>query len=63
MKNNEEDKAEDAEKAAMKYYVIRSGDTLSKIARNHGTTINALCRLNGISTTTTLKIGRKIRVR
>lgn len=63
MKNEEEDKAEDAEKAAMKYYVIRSGDTLSKIARNNGTTINALCRLNGISTTTTLKIGRRIRVR
>lgn len=63
MKNDEEDKAEDAEKAAMKYYVIRSGDTLSKIARNNGTTINALCRLNGISATTTLKIGRRIRVR
>ena len=63
MKNHEEDAAEDAEKAAMKYYVIRSGDTLSKIARNNGTTINELCRLNGISTKTTLKIGRRIRVR
>lgn len=62
-KNNEEDKKEDAEKAAMKYYTIRSGDTLSKIARNNGTTINALCRMNGITPTTTLKIGRRIRVR
>lgn len=62
-KNHEEDKAEDAEKAAMKYYVIRSGDTLSKIARNNGTTINELCRLNGITTKTTLRIGRRIRVR
>lgn len=63
MKNHEEDKAEDAERAAMKWYVIRSGDTLSRIARNNGTTVNALCRLNGITPKTTLKIGRRIRVR
>ena len=62
-KNEEDDKKEEAEKAAMKYYTIRSGDTLSKIARNNGTTINTICRLNGISPNTTLKIGRKIRVR
>ena len=63
IKNEEEDKAEDAERAAMKYYTIRSGDTLSKIARNHGTTIKELCRLNGINQNATLKIGKKIRVR
>ena len=54
---------EDAEKAAMKYYTIRSGDTLGKIAARNGTTVNALCKLNGISTKTVLKIGRRIRVR
>ena len=63
IKNQEEDAAEDAEKAAMKYYTIRSGDTLSKIARNNGTTISELCRLNGMSQNTTLRIGKKIRVR
>ena len=63
MKNHEEDKAEDAEKAAMKYYTIRSGDTLSKIARNNGTTIKELCRLNGISQNATLRIGKRLRVR
>ncbi|MBE6217098.1 MAG: LysM peptidoglycan-binding domain-containing protein [Bacteroidales bacterium] len=63
MKNHEEDAAEDAERAAMKYYVIRSGDTLSKIARNNGTTVSELCRLNGMTTKTTLRIGKKIRVR
>lgn len=63
IRNEEDDRKEDAEKAAMKYYVIRSGDTLSKIAKNNGTTVGALCRLNGITTSTTLKIGRKIRVR
>ena len=63
MKNEEEDKKEDAEKAAMKYYTIRSGDTLGRIAINNGTTVNALCRLNGITPKTTLRIGRRIRVR
>ena len=33
------------------------------LAINNGTTVNALCKLNGIKPTTTLKIGRKIRVR
>ncbi len=63
IKNDEEDKAEDAEKAAMKYYTIKSGDTLGRIAINHGTTVSELCRLNGITPKTTLKIGRRIRVR
>ena len=63
MKNHEEDKAEDAERAAMKYYTIRSGDTLSKIALNNGTTIKELCRLNGISQNATLRIGKRLRVR
>ncbi len=63
MKNEADDKAEDAEKAAMRYYTIKSGDTLSRIAINNGTTVSALCRLNGITPQTTLKIGRRIRVR
>lgn len=63
IKNDEEDKKEDAEKAAMKYYTIKSGDTLGRIAINNGTTVNALCRLNGITPKTTLRIGRRIRVR
>ena len=63
MKNHEDDKAEDAEREAMRWYTIKSGDTLGRIAINNGTTVNALCRLNGITPTTTLKIGRRIRVR
>ena len=59
----EDDKKEDAEREAMRWYTIKSGDTLGRIAINNGTTVNALCRLNGIKPTTTLKIGRKIRVR
>ena len=61
--NEEQDKKEAAEKAAMKYSKIRSGDTLGAIARRHGTTVANLCRLNGIKSTTILRIGRSLRVR
>ncbi len=63
MKNHEEDKAEDAEKAAIKYHQIKAGETLGRIAINYGTTVNAICKLNGITPKTTLKIGRRLRVR
>ena len=45
------------------YYVIKKGDTLSKIAANHNTTVTKLCQLNNMKKTDILKIGRKIRVR
>ena len=61
--NEEQDKKEAAEKAAMKYYKIRSGDTLGGIARRYGTTVTNLCRLNGIKSTTVLRIGRSLRAR
>ena len=61
--NEEEDKKEAAAAAAIKYYVVRKGDTLSRIAINNHTTIARLCQLNGIKSTTTLQIGRRLRVR
>lgn len=54
---------EKAEREAARYYKIKSGDTLGRIAINNGTTVSALCKLNGISRTTTLRVGRTIRVR
>jgi LysM repeat protein len=45
------------------YYTIKKGDTLSKIAKQHHTTVNKLCQLNGITSTTILKVGRKLRVK
>lgn len=45
----------------IKYHTIRSGDTLSGIARKHGTTVSALCKLNGIRSNTTLRVGRTLR--
>ena len=45
------------------YYTIKSGDTLSGIAAKHHTTVAKLCQLNGIKTTTTLQIGKKLKVK
>ena len=52
-----------AEARKVVYHRIRSGETLSVIARRHGTSVRTLCRLNGISTRTVLRIGRRLRVR
>ncbi len=46
----------------IKVIKIRKGDTLGKIARQNGTTVRKLCQLNGISTRTTLRVGRSLRV-
>lgn len=46
-----------------KYYKVRSGDTLSRIAEKHRTSINRLCSLNGLRKTSILQIGQNIRVR
>ena len=48
--------------ASRKYYKVRSGDTLSEIAARNKTTVSKLCQLNGISTRTTLQIGRSLRI-
>lgn len=44
-----------------KFYTIKKGDTLSKIAKRHGTTTSVLCKLNKISKSRTLVVGKKIR--
>jgi|LSQX01.1.fsa_nt_gb murein DD-endopeptidase MepM/ murein hydrolase activator NlpD len=41
-------------------HTIRRGDTLEKIARRYGVTIDQLCALNNMSRTTTLRIGRSL---
>lgn len=61
--NEEQDKKEQAERETMRYHKIRSGDTLGAIARKYGTTVGNICRLNGIKSTTILRIGRTLRVR
>lgn len=51
-----------AQKSA-KFVTVRSGDSLSVIARRNGTTVSALCRLNGIKPTSIIRIGQRLRVR
>src|SRR5699024_4970094 len=43
-------------------YVVKSGDTLSKIASAHGTTASKIASLSGISTSDILHIGDKLTV-
>ena len=47
--------------SARKYYSVRSGDTLSAIARRHGTSVNTLCKLNAIRQTSVLRVGQRLR--
>lgn len=53
---------EAAAKKAEKYHTIRSGDNLGRIAGRYGTSVSALCKLNGISPNATLRIGKTLRV-
>jgi murein DD-endopeptidase MepM/ murein hydrolase activator NlpD len=45
------------------YHTVRRGDTLSGIARRYGVSVNYLCKLNRITTRTTLQVGRKLRLK
>jgi murein DD-endopeptidase MepM/ murein hydrolase activator NlpD len=45
------------------WYTIKSGDTLSKIARYYGTTVSTICTLNGISATSILRIGQTLKIK
>jgi len=49
--------------AGAKYYTVRSGDNLSVIARNHGTTVDKLCQLNGMNRNDVLRVGQKLKVK
>ena len=63
VQSDEEDKKIAQEAAAIKYHIVKSGDTLGRIAINNHTTVTKLCQLNGIKKTTTLRIGQRLRVR
>ena len=46
----------------VKHYKIKKGDTLGVIANRNGVSVKKLCALNNITTRTTLKIGKSLRV-
>ena len=45
----------------IRYYKVKSGDTLSRIAKLRGVSVSTLCKLNRIKPTTTLRIGQVLR--
>jgi LysM repeat protein len=45
------------------YHKIRSGDTLGKLSKKYRTSVKEICAMNKIKPTTTLRVGRSIRVR
>jgi hypothetical protein len=47
----------------IKYYKIKSGDTLTEIAARNNTTVSKLCQLNGIKPGTPIQVGRSLRVK
>lgn len=46
-----------------KYYTVKSGDTLSKIAAKNKTSVSKLCKINNFKSTKILRVGEKIRIR
>ena len=43
------------------FYKVKKGDTLARIARKQGTTVEQLCKLNHIKRTTVLRLGQVLR--
>lgn len=56
-------KKSSSDNGGSRYYTIRKGDTLYSISRRYGTTVSKICSLNGISKNTTLRVGRKLKVK
>ena len=51
-------------KQKLRIYIVKNGDTMCKIAKEHGTTVKELCRINGIPEENAgkLKIGQKLQL-
>ena len=45
----------------IRYHKVKSGDTLSRIAKLRGVSVSTLCKLNRIKPTTTLRFGQVLR--
>ena len=51
-------------KQKLRIYIVKNGDTMCKIAKEHETTVKELCRINGIPEENAgkLKIGQKLQL-
>lgn len=45
------------------YYRVKSGDTLWAISKKYGTSVDRICKLNGINKNGTLSVGQKLKIR
>lgn len=45
------------------YHTVKSGQTLSMISKKYGVSVSQICRLNGITTKTVIRAGRRLRIR
>jgi murein DD-endopeptidase MepM/ murein hydrolase activator NlpD len=45
------------------YHTVKGGENLYRIASKYGTSVSAICKLNGMKSTDTLPIGKKLRVK
>ena len=52
----------DISAASTKNYLVQRGDTLSKIAKAHGTTVSAIVTINSIEDANLIKVGQTIRL-
>ncbi len=46
-----------------RYHVVKKGDTLYSLARKNGTSVSAICKLNRIKESSTLRLGQRLRVK
>ena len=51
-------KSREVASRSTRYHKVKSGETLSAIARKHGTSVNAICKLNRISKNVRLRPGQ-----
>lgn len=58
-----DNKAKKESASANQYVTVKNGDSLSKIASRNHTTVDKLCKLNGVTTKTNIKPGQKLKVK
>lgn len=54
------DEAIQSEVKQKELYIVKQGDTLSRISNNHHVSITSICKTNAIRKTSTLRIGQKL---
>jgi len=50
------------EATTAQFYTVRAGDTLAKIARRHGISLESLCEMNGLTKRSVIRLGDRLRV-